>query len=154
MRWNHEKSIILSKISVIVFFVIYLGVLVVCTDIGPYSTRISAWLWRGRSVKDVEILCRVVYVCAVPLGLILIILYRLIQAIGKEQIFTADNIRRLRRISWLCIFLALICASAAVYEIFFIFIAACAVFMGILLRVIKNVFERAQEIKEENDYTI
>lgn len=154
MRWNHEKSIILSKISVIVFLIIYLGVLVICTDISRYSSRISAWIWQGMAVEYVEFLCRIVYICAVPLGLILIILYRLIQAIGKEQIFTADNIRRLRQISWLCILLALICVVASFYEIFFIFIGACAAFMGILLRVIKNVFERAQEIKEENDYTI
>lgn len=156
MRWNHNKSIILSKISVIVFFVMYL-ILVICANISRYSTRMTVWLLRvlrGLSMGDIEFLCRIVYICAVPVGLILIILYQLIQAIGKEEIFTEDNIRRLRRISWLCVLLALICVGAAMYEIFFIFIAAGAAFMGILLRVIKNVFERAQEIKEENDYTI
>ena len=154
MKWNHEKSIVLSKISVIVFFVIYLVVLVFCWNMNGQSSRLSAWLGVGLTETYITFLRLVVYICAVPLGLILFILYRLIQAIGKEEIFTAENIRRLRQISWLCMLVGLICTGAAVYEIFFIIIAACAVFMGILLRVIKNVFERAQEIKEENDYTI
>ncbi|MFV0363016.1 MAG: DUF2975 domain-containing protein [Suipraeoptans sp.] len=154
MKWDHKKSIVLSKVSVIIFFVLYIGVLFICTDISRFSARISYWIFSGLSEDYVLFLCRTVYICAIPIGLILIILYRLIQSIGDEQIFTDANIRRLRIISWLCILVALICVIASVWGIFFLFIAACAAFMGILLRVIKNVFERAQEIKQENDYTI
>jgi len=40
------------------------------------------------------------------------------------------------------------------YDFFWGIFAACMVFMGMLIRVIKNTFERARELKEEVDYTI
>ena len=43
--------------------------------------------------------------------------------------------------------------TQASYPAFFALCAA-AVFMALILRVIKNVFAQAEEIKKENDYTI
>ena len=56
--------------------------------------------------------------------------------------------------SWCCLAAGLIfLASSFYYPAFFAFCAA-AVFMALILRVIKNVFAQAEEIKKENDYTI
>lgn len=154
MKWGFKNSIILSKISIILFSVIYIAVLVICTFFSRDGAPFEYWLKKGRTVEEIEYLRLVIYGCAVPLGAILVILYRLVRSIGMKEIFTIANIKRLRLISWLCVLTGAVCAVAVFYKFFFIFLAACAMFMAILLRVIKNVFERAKEIKEENDYTI
>ena len=47
-----------------------------------------------------------------------------------------------------------VCLASMAYYVFWGIIGACMSFMGLLIRVIKNAFERAKELKEEVDYTI
>ena len=54
----------------------------------------------------------------------------------------------------MCFAVAAVCLASSLYYQLFLLVAACAAFMGLLLRVIKNVFVRARELKEENDFTI
>ena len=60
----------------------------------------------------------------------------------------------LRRCSWCCMVVAAICLVFTAALFYFLLVAAAAAFMGLILRVIKNVFQQAMELKEENDYTI
>ena len=47
------------------------------------------------------------------------------------------------------------CLLVSVYgSQIFLFIMVAAAFMGLILRVVKNVIESAVLIKEENDYTV
>ena len=48
----------------------------------------------------------------------------------------------------------LIFLVSSFYYLPFFALCAAAVFMALILRVIKNVFAQAEEIKKENDYTI
>jgi len=132
------------------FAAAYILVLIFCPWIvrGFVTYSVSA---RGKSTLLFMI---TVYTCAVPLGFILWDLYRLVSRIGREEIFTEENIRGLRRISWMCFAVAFLCLASALYYRLFLIVAAGAILMGLLIRVIKNVFVRAREIKEENDYTI
>ena len=81
-------------------------------------------------------------------------LWQLLCDIGLEEIFTGDNVRRLRIISWMCFLAALICLLSMLYYVFWGILAACLFFMGLLIRVIKNTFQEAKELKEEADFTI
>lgn len=150
MNWNNEKSIGLTKFFIILFAAAYILVLVFC----PAMTKefvIHSFSARG---KDAALFMATIYTSAVPLGIILWSLYRMIGRIGEEQIFSEENVRCLRLISWMCFTVAAVCLVSTAYYVFFLIVAACAAFMGLLIRVIKNVFERAREIKEENDYTV
>ena len=60
----------------------------------------------------------------------------------------------MRGLSWCCLTAGLICLISAVYYLPFLALAVMAVFMSLILRVIKNVFAEALALKEENDYTI
>lgn len=150
MNWNSEKSIALTKVCIGMFAVGYIAVLAFCPWLTKQFVRYSA----SAHGTDAVFFMITVYACAVPLGIILWNVYRLVAKIGEESIFTDENVRRLRIISWMCFIVAAVCLVSAVYYIFYLVIAACAAFMGLLIRVIKNVFVRAMEIKEENDYTI
>lgn len=150
MAWNDQKSIKLTKGCIIIFALAYLAVIVSCPQL---IKRFVTYSYTARKISAAYFMATV-YASAVPLGIILWNLYRLVGRIGEESIFTAGNIKRLRLISWMCFSVALICAISAFYYEFFLIIAACSAFMGLLIRVIKNVFVRAKELKEENDYTI
>ena len=48
-----------------------------------------------------------------------------------------------------------LCTGAdAVFSLIFLLVAAAAAFVGLILRVVKNVFEQAVTLKDENDFTI
>lgn len=150
MNWNNEKSISLTKFFILLFAAVYVLILVFC----PRMTKeFVTYSFTARG-KDVIWFMATIYTSAAPLGIILWNLYRMICRIGEEQIFSDENVRCLRLISWMCFIVAAICLISTTYYVFYIIFAACAAFMGLLIRVIKNVFVKAGEIKEENDYTI
>ena len=95
------------------------------------------------------------YACIAFALIALFSLNSLLRNIKKEFVFSPENIKCLRIISWCCFAIAIImfCGWPFIHVVL-IFVAAAAAFFGILMRVIKNVFEAAREIKDENDFTI
>ena len=84
-----------------------------------------------------------------------ICLFLLLRNIRRELIFTASSVTLLRIISW-----ASILAGFIAFPLFFVFIREAlfisfvALFLGVVLRVVKQVIAKATELKEENDATI
>ena len=82
-------------------------------------------------------------------------LFLLLRNIRREAIFTHSSVTLLRVISW-----ASILAGFLAFPLFFLFIREAlfisfvALFLGVVLRVVKQVIEKATELKEENDATI
>ena len=96
--------------------------------------------------------------CYLILALVLsadVCLLLLLNNIRKGAIFTRRSVQLLRIISWAAIF-----AGLCAFPLFFwflreaLFIAFVALFLGVVLRVVKQVIEKATELKEENDATI
>ena len=150
MCWSNRNSIFLTKIVLLIFAAGYLAVVLTCpllTDcfvrLSFLAAGISKWLFAAT-----------IYAAAVPVGLLLWELWQLLWDIGLEEIFTGDNVRRLRIISWMCFLAALICLLSMLYYVFWGILSACLFFMGLLIRVIKNTFQEAKELKEEADFTI
>ena len=94
------------------------------------------------------------YPCAPLAYLTLYSLLRLLFNIRNENTFTTQNIKYLRRISWSCFGVALITLVGGIYYLPFLFVAVAAAFVGLLLRVVKNVMQSAAELKNENELTI
>ncbi len=84
-----------------------------------------------------------------------ICLFLLLRSIRRDAIFTHSSVTLLRVISW-----ASILAGFLAFPLFFIFIREAlfisfvALFLGVVLRVVKQVIEKATALKEENDATI
>ena len=86
-----------------------------------------------------------------------IILLRLLGDIRREEVFTRANVRRLRLISYCGFAIMVSCivgAALAVPRPFFFILGLIAGFLGLLMRVVKNVIEAARLLKEDADYTI
>ena len=56
--------------------------------------------------------------------------------------------------SWCCFLLCLLFGILGIFFLLSFAVAFIAVFLGLCLRVVKNVIEEATQIKDENDLTV
>lgn len=147
--WDHRKSAVCSLVctravaaAMVVIAVLLPRILEFYEAKGTYS---------GDDHIPVMI---ILYCCCLPALAALISLDRLLRNIMKEEVFIPANVKLLRIISWSCFAAAVLMLVCAGYYTLFLAVAVAAGFMGLILRVVKNVIEEAVVIKEENDYTI
>ena len=153
--WNHDNSTVLSLICTR----IVAAAVIVCAFFVPgivgYYTNSQ---YNGREAIAPTGRMQVtagIYICLLIALFILYMLDRLLSNIRKEEIFIPQNVSYLRGISWACFAMCVPCLLVSVYgSQIFLFIMVAAAFMGLILRVVKNVIESAVLIKEENDYTV
>lgn len=154
--WNRRRSLILS---IIVCF-IFLAVLTLGLFFGPWFVKMWLCEYRGFDEfgfalqKLLIIFKACFYPCAVFAYVTLYSLIRLLFNIKNEEIFINQNVKYLRLISWCCFAVALITFVGGIFYLPFIFIAVAAAFVGLMLRVVKNVMQSAVEINDENQLTI
>lgn len=146
--WTNEKSTILTSIltKAIIGFMI----------IGLFVVPLGAKWYDLVSQKEpifIQLLVAI-YLAYIPGFVMMFSLDRLLSNIRKKQVFTEQNIKYLRIASWCC-FIASICFLVLGFWrplSFLIFFAG--VFLGLVIRVIKNTFTEALALREENDFTI
>lgn len=148
--WNKDKSIILSQILI---KICYVGI-VVCAIIAPKLVELySESVGEGGASLYAPLLTTLL--CCVPPGIIaLVCLDVLLWNIQKNRAFIDRNVKMLRAISYCCFCVAVIFIYFAVLRPFAFVIVFAAGFFGIILRVVKNCFQQAIAIREENDFTI
>lgn len=145
MNWTMDKSLKLSRVCVAVFSVLLAAL---CIS-GP-------WFWKAVLHREniAWLYLAVTYSTAVPAALVLLCLHRLLKNISQEDVFCEENVWHLRTMSWCCIAAGLVYFAAGWFDWYLFVFAAAAAFVGLMLRVVKNVFAQAVAIKAENDYTI
>lgn len=153
--WNKDKSLLLSRIAVWIF--IFLAAVSVIA--APTLTKLFLDFSRasmGGMTRQQTLFCFLLteYLSLLPAGTLLWNLHRLLQRIGRGEVFVRANERALRRISWCCIAEAAICVVSCLYYLPFLLVSIAAGFMALIVRVIKNVFAEAIALKDENDFTI
>ena len=154
--WNQKRS---ATLSVIVCFV-FTAILTAGLFFGPWAVKM--WFvtfrgWDGDSVamhNMLTLFASCYYPCAIFAYITLYSLIRLLFNIKKDRIFIHNNVKYLRHISWCCFAVALITLVAGVLYIPFGVVAVAAAFMGLMLRVVKNVMQSAVAIRMENELTI
>ena len=83
-----------------------------------------------------------------------VLLFFLLIRVKLGEVFTRKSVALIRGVSWCCIILGLIFAVLGIYFYVSFIIAFAAIFLGLCIRVVKNVIEQATEIKQENDLTV
>lgn len=152
-KWTDTMSLTLSRIIVWVLAVIfaascvYAAVSLISSSWGPL-----AMVWDlGLDPVGFYI---VFYTCAVLAFTALFFLNKLLSNIKNEKIFIEGNVTIIRILSWCCYLVGIVMAIYSFWVYPFIVIAAAAAFFGLIIRVLKNVFAKAVELREENDGTI
>lgn len=130
------------------------------------SVMLPIILYKG--LYDFEILGQIKeyiigpFYAVVPAGYVaLVCLDLLLKNVKSKVIFDRKNVKLLRVLSWACFYAGLVGLVSFVvilikdfmFETLFV-LSAGEFFVGLVVRVVKHVFEAAIEIKEENELTI
>lgn len=151
-----KKSVSVS-IFVCITVAVILGILVF---LGPKVFEFYMTAYRGfvpdgealRMLKKTFAFC--FYPSAVFSAVILYSLLSLLFNIKKGDTFTRINVLLLKIVSWCCFAIGIITFVGGFFYMPFMFVAAAGGFLGMFLRVLKNVMQSAVEIAEENELTI
>ena len=153
---NSKKS---ATLSIVVCFILAV-ILVLLVVLGPmifeyYMVGYRGFAKGGTSLWAIK---RVFSMCFYPssifAGVALYSLIKLLFNIKANNTFISQNVKYLRIVSWCCIAVSVITFIGGLFYIPFFFIAAAAGFVGMLLRVLKNVMQSAVELKAEQELTI
>ena len=147
LKWTPQLSVFLSAAIVKLLFVIFAA----ATVYSPFG--IESYAARTGGCNKL-MLAVSFYLCAAFAFTALVTLDKLLKNIRLENIFITSNVTYLRILSWCCYGVGVVTAIYSIWEYYFMVIAAAAAFFGLVLRVLKNVFCKAVEIREENDATI
>ena len=148
--WSEHKSLLLSKVSVIIFATL----LLLCAVFAPWIidrlllSSISAYA-AGKTL-----FLATIYSGSVPAAALLACMYLLLHRIGSGQVFISKNTQCLRHISWCCFAGAAICLASSLYYVPWLAIGVASAFMGLIVRVIKNVVAKAVSLQDDADFTI
>jgi len=148
--WNDSKSLILSKISVWLFMVL----LLVCAILAPRLVDRLMFMSGAASDAGSTFFLVTIYAGSIPAGVLLVVFNVFLNRIGRGIVFVRENIGSLRQISWCCFIGAAICIVSAVYYLPWLAIGVAAAFMGLILRVVKNVFSKAVSLQDDAELTI
>ena len=151
--WNKTRSLMLSRILVTAFSAFLAALAFFVPFIAEWLTEVSDGMGLiGGSIYLPSMI--VMYVCD-ALGIWAIAeLHILLHNITGGEIFVPQNTACLRGISWACMLAGCAFAVLGLWRFLSVLPAFAAVMLGLIMRVLKNVFEEAVEIKSENDYTI
>ena len=83
-----------------------------------------------------------------------VLLFFLLMRVRNGNVFTSQSVALIRGVAWCCLILALVFLGLGIYFQLALIVAFLAAFLGLSLRVVKNVIEEATEIKSENDLTV
>lgn len=145
---TRKKLSLYASMAITAF--LFLFIIVACIFL-PKIMEIFSEFRGGLDCTDLTI---ALYASALP-GLVCTgSLLKLLSNIKKDEIFVHMNVTLLRVLSYCCMFVGIEYIIFANKYVSMLFFAFAALFIGLILRVIKNVFDKAIELREENDYTI
>lgn len=137
--WQEKsKSLRLSRYLLILAMIVWVGAL-----------PVMWWLWKIAKGYVIVYLLNFL-----PIFLIFSAMLKFLANIAKGDIFCADNVELLRKVSWYCLYSSVFCLVFSLYQPIFIVCSGVVGFYGLLMRVVKNMLSEANCIKEENEYTI
>ena len=135
--WNKSKSLTLTvlwvRLALIVWLILFPTVFFMDVDAGIFAFFCLLFL---------------------PVLTALYGLDRLLYNIKRGILFSEQNIGYFRLISWACFFSAVFLLAGACLWPVLVFASGAIGFLGLFIRVIKNMIAEAVELKHENDYTI
>ena len=156
LMWNKDKSLILSRIltvAAVMAAIIVAFFIPAIAEWYEYEMSVEANSFLDRSSMFIP-MCITLYVCDALALAALWNLNILLRNINKNEVFIQKNTNCLRRISWICMGVGAMMMIFGLWSSIFVFFGMCALMFGLIMRVLKNVFEKAVEIKSENDFTI
>ena len=149
--WNPKKSV---QLSLICTKIVILLVVVCAITLQGLIEKYMNYVLIPVAISNMHQFMDILYFSCIPAMAALVCLHMLLSNIKNEKVFITRNVKLLRIISWCCFSAAAFLAFAVRYYLFFGFVSVALAFVGLILRVVKNVIEQAVLLKDENDFTI
>jgi hypothetical protein len=138
----------ISLLAIILFFAIVMPFVIekapIMMGVKAYFVEKDAgvvfWTWFYLLMFTASVCC----------GTLIVILRR----VRTGLVFTPLTVSLIRFLSWGCMFIAAVCLAVVYYFHMSYILTLAAGFLGLCLRVVKNVLEHATELKDENDLTV
>jgi hypothetical protein len=146
----NKKSITVTTIFVIFFLLMLVAVAVTAPLIIGRIFQYTREDLRGRQ----NLFIITTYCGIAPAAAVLGLLLALLRRVGHGRVFLRGNVTCLRLIAWCCFFGAGVAAVSATYYLPWAAVALAALFMGLIVSVVKYVFARAVALQEDADYTV
>lgn len=151
MKENKDSgSILFSRVLVWVF-----GALLLVLDwaIWPVSHMLTWYLPILHSNWDTMlIVC--LYACNVPGFVLIFCMDKLLRNLRQGIVFDSRNVRLLGIVSICCFIACAVCLVGCARIFFLGFVALAAGFVGLIVRIVKNVFSAAIDMRSELDLTV
>ena len=150
MEAKKDSGILFSRVLVWVF-----GVLILILDWAVWP--ISRWLMLfivDMQFRDTVLLIICLYVCNVPGFMLLWCMDKLLRNLRQGKVFDSDNVGLLKKISICCFVVSFISLRLCSRIYFLGIVALMTAFMGLIVRIIKNVFSSAIAMRSELDLTV
>ena len=158
-----NKSAYILKAIIKICYVMLAAVVIVMLVITTGTITLSKESFKLIEEIQVRLLIFPFY-AVVPAGYAaLVCIDKLLTNIKKDLVFESETLKYLNIISYACVYAAVvgivsvvISLISGVYDFFIVFILLSLgeFFMAIVLQVIRQVFKKAIDIKEENELTI
>lgn len=150
MNWNNSKSILLSRIAIIVFAIILLLLDIFMNPFLDWYMGLRRMTSQG--IKTAMMITA--YVSSAFAWLILFDLMLLLRNLKKGQVFVEQNVTALRIVSLSFIAISIACFIGGFFYLPFFIVSGAAIFMSLIVQIVKNAFAEAVRMKTELDLTI
>ena len=150
MKSNISTSALLTEI-----FIYILAACLLVIDIGLWP--LSGWYMKLRNITGDGFritMVVILYTCSVFGWIILYKMLRLIRNIRKGIVFTEQNVAILRAVSLLCLGVGILTFAGGFFYQPLFFVTLAALFLTLVVRVVKNVMQKAVDMKDELDLTV
>ena len=87
--------------------------------------------------------------CSVPAYILIYSMFRLLRIVERGEVFTRRSIGLLNAVSLCCFAAALICLGFGLRFPVLLVVTVAAGFVGLIVRIVKNVFQQALAMKDE-----
>ena len=156
LKIPRKMSIILSMVIAVAFFMVCILGAAVMPKLVEMLIVLPDNIGNRGMITDGErlLILIIAYAILAVTMLAVIMMFALLMRVYHGKVFTSKSVGFIRGVSWCCFLLCLFFGVLEKYFQLAIIVALAAIFLGLCLRVVKNVIEEATEIKMENDLTV
>lgn len=148
IKWTSERSLLLSR-------ALTWAVLILAGSALFFIPVVTDWYDAVSGKEPIKLVLNICfYICDAFAILAVWELNVLLTNISKQELFTDRNVKCVRIISWCCFGVAAVFCVLTFWRLLALMVAFIAAFVGLILRVVKNMLAAAKELREENDFTI
>lgn len=106
------------------------------------------------SQRDGHLLILCLYLCNIPAIVLLCAMNRLLKNLQAGDVFIPANVRLLHRIALCCFIACVLCLAGCLCFLPLGIVSIAVGFMGLIVRIVRDVFAQAVPMRDELDLTV